>query len=203
MTDRDWQHVIDINLSGAFFSAQAALDHMLERGTGRIINVSSVIGEIGNIGQANYAASKSGLFGLTKTLARETLFHLNKARPAARRRHRAHRERGNPGFIATDMLATIPDRVLDRFAARSRWAGWASPRRSHGWSASWPGRLVLHHRPDLGGQRRPGHVRTEEPWKTSAKLLSCPERGPRSASMGEAWPRFRRATWRRPWCGRR
>jgi NAD(P)-dependent dehydrogenase (short-subunit alcohol dehydrogenase family) len=68
MTDRDWQHVLDINLSGAFFMAQAALDHMLERGTGRIINVSSVIGEIGNIGQANYAASKSGLFGLTKTL---------------------------------------------------------------------------------------------------------------------------------------
>jgi acetyl-CoA acetyltransferase family protein len=76
---QDWQRVIDINLSGAFFMAQAALEHMLTRGTGRIINVSSVIEETGNVGQANYAASKSGLFGLTKTLARETLFHLNEA----------------------------------------------------------------------------------------------------------------------------
>jgi acetoacetyl-CoA reductase/3-oxoacyl-[acyl-carrier protein] reductase len=70
MTDDDWQKVIAVNLSGAFYLSQAALAHMLERGTGRIINVSSVIGEMGNIGQANYAASKSGLFGLTKTLAR-------------------------------------------------------------------------------------------------------------------------------------
>ena len=61
-------HVLDINLSGAFFMAQAALDAHAERGTGRIINVSSVIGEIGNIGQANYAASKSGLRA-AKTLA--------------------------------------------------------------------------------------------------------------------------------------
>jgi len=60
MTDEDWQKVIAINLSGAFFLAQAVLEHMLERGTGRIINMSSAIGETGNIGQANYAASKSG-----------------------------------------------------------------------------------------------------------------------------------------------
>jgi acetoacetyl-CoA reductase/3-oxoacyl-[acyl-carrier protein] reductase len=65
MSDEDWQKVIAVNLSGAFFIAQAALDHMIERGTGRIINMSSAIGETGNIGQANYAASKSGLFGLT------------------------------------------------------------------------------------------------------------------------------------------
>src|SRR6266851_2135154 len=69
MTDEDWQKVIAVNLSGAFFMAQAAVEHMIERGTGRIISVSSVIGETGNIGQANYAASKSGLFGLTKSLA--------------------------------------------------------------------------------------------------------------------------------------
>ena len=65
MTDEDWNKVIAVNLSGAFFMAQAAVEHMIERGTGRIISVSSVIGETGNIGQANYAASKSGLFGLT------------------------------------------------------------------------------------------------------------------------------------------
>ena len=81
LTDDDWHKVLDVNLSGAFFLSQAALRHMVERGSGRIINVSSIIGEIGNIGQANYAASKSGLFGLTKTLAREAAFHLE--RPAS------------------------------------------------------------------------------------------------------------------------
>ena len=57
MSDDDWHKVIDINLSGAFFIAQAALQHMIERGTGRIVNVSSVIGETGNVGQVHYAAS--------------------------------------------------------------------------------------------------------------------------------------------------
>jgi NAD(P)-dependent dehydrogenase (short-subunit alcohol dehydrogenase family) len=114
MTDEDWQKVIAVNLSGAFFLAQAALEHMLARGSGRIINVSSVIGETGNVGQANYAASKSGLFGLTKSLAREAIFQLN----------RAGRPPGDgigltvnavtPGYIATDMLATIPEKVMDR-----------------------------------------------------------------------------------------
>jgi acetoacetyl-CoA reductase/3-oxoacyl-[acyl-carrier protein] reductase len=71
MTDEDWLRVISVNLSGAFFVAQAALEHMMERGTGRIINISSAYGEMGNVGQANYAASKSGMFGLTKSLARK------------------------------------------------------------------------------------------------------------------------------------
>ena len=79
MSDEDWFKVLNVNLSGAFFLSQAALRHMAERGSGRIVNVSSVIGEMGNIGQANYAASKSGLFGLTKTLAREAAFLLAKA----------------------------------------------------------------------------------------------------------------------------
>ena len=73
MTDEDWNKVIAVNLSGAFFMAQAAAEHMIEHGTGRIIKVSSVIGETGNVGQANYAAWKSGLFGLTKTLAKEAV----------------------------------------------------------------------------------------------------------------------------------
>ena len=79
LTDSDWDKVLAVNLSGAFFLSQAALAHMVERGTGRIINVSSIIGEVGNIGQANYAASKSGLFGLTKTLAKEAAFMLQRA----------------------------------------------------------------------------------------------------------------------------
>jgi acetoacetyl-CoA reductase/3-oxoacyl-[acyl-carrier protein] reductase len=114
MTDEDWQNVLAVNLSGAFFIAQAALEHMIERGTGRVVNMSSAIGETGNIGQANYAASKSGLFGLTKSLAREAVFQLN----------RAGRPPGDgigltvnavtPGYVATDMLATIPDKVMER-----------------------------------------------------------------------------------------
>jgi NAD(P)-dependent dehydrogenase (short-subunit alcohol dehydrogenase family) len=114
MTDDDWNKVIAVNLSGAFFMAQAAAEHMVKRGTGRIINVSSVIGETGNIGQVNYASSKSGLFGLTKSLARETIFQLS----------REDRLDGDgigltvnavtPGYIATDMVADMPDKALDR-----------------------------------------------------------------------------------------
>jgi len=114
MTDEDWLRVISVNLSGAFFMAQAALDHMIERGSGRIINVSSVIGETGNIGQVNYAASKSGLFGLTKSLAKEALFHLKKADHPVGDGIGVTVNAVTPGFIATDMLATIPERVLDR-----------------------------------------------------------------------------------------
>jgi len=114
MTDEDWQRVIAVNLSGAFFMAQAALEHMLERGTGRIISVSSVIGETGNIGQANYAASKSGLFGLTKSLAKEAIFQLNRSGRPVGDGVGLTVNAVTPGFIATDMLATIPDNLLDR-----------------------------------------------------------------------------------------
>jgi acetoacetyl-CoA reductase len=114
MTDEDWQKVIAINLSGAFFLAQAALEHMLERGTGRIINMSSAVGEIGNIGQVNYAASKSGLFGLTKSLAREAIFQLNRAQRPPGDGIGLTVNAVTPGYIATDMVAAIPDKVMDR-----------------------------------------------------------------------------------------
>ncbi len=114
MTDDDWQKVIAVNLSGAFFMAQAAVEHMISRGTGRIINVSSVIGETGNIGQVNYAASKSGLFGLTKSLAKEAVFQLSRAQRPVGDGIGLTVNAVTPGFIATDMLATIPDKVLDR-----------------------------------------------------------------------------------------
>jgi acetoacetyl-CoA reductase/3-oxoacyl-[acyl-carrier protein] reductase len=118
MTDDDWLRVIAVNLSGAFFMAQHALEHMLERGTGRIINVSSVIGETGNIGQVNYAASKSGLFGLTKSLAKETLFQLSRAQHPVGDGIGLTVNAVTPGYIATDMMATIPDKVLDRIRAQ-------------------------------------------------------------------------------------
>ena len=96
MTDEDWYKVIAVNLSGAFFMSQAVLPHMIDRGTGRIVNISSIIGEMGNIGQANYAASKSGLFGLTKTLAREAAFQLKRAGQARGGRHRHHSQHRRP-----------------------------------------------------------------------------------------------------------
>ena len=114
MTDEDWYKVIAVNLSGAFFMSQAALPHMIERGTGRIINISSIIGEIGNVGQANYAASKSGLFGLTKTLAREACFQLARADKLQEDSIGLTVNAVAPGFIATEMLEHIPEKVLER-----------------------------------------------------------------------------------------
>jgi NAD(P)-dependent dehydrogenase (short-subunit alcohol dehydrogenase family) len=113
MSDDDWQKVIDVNLSGAFHMSKAALEHMLERGSGRIVNISSIIGQTGNIGQANYAASKSGLFGLTMTLAREATFMLQKAGKLEGNELGITVNTVAPGFIETDMLATVPEKVLE------------------------------------------------------------------------------------------
>jgi NAD(P)-dependent dehydrogenase (short-subunit alcohol dehydrogenase family) len=114
MTDDDWNRVIAVNLSGAFFMAQAAAEHMVKRGTGRIISVSSVIGETGNIGQVNYASSKSGLFGLTKSLARETIFQLSREDRLDSDGIGLTVNAVTPGYIATDMVADMPDKALDR-----------------------------------------------------------------------------------------
>src|SRR4051812_17880126 len=113
MTADDWDKVIRVNLSGAFYMSKPALEHMVERGSGRVVNISSIIGQMGNIGQANYAASKAGLFGLTMTLAREAAQQLAK--------HEKLHENGvgvtinavTPGFIETDMIASIPDKVIE------------------------------------------------------------------------------------------
>ena len=114
MGDDDWQRVIAVNLSGAFFMAQAALDHMIKQGAGRIINVSSVIGETGQIGQANYAASKSGLFGLTKSLAKEAIFQVRRAGGNPGEGVGLTVNAVTPGYVATDMVAAVPERALDR-----------------------------------------------------------------------------------------
>ena len=114
MADEDWQRVIAVNLSGAFFMAQAALDYMIKQSSGRIINVSSVIGETGQIGQVNYAASKSGLFGLTKSLAKEAIFQLKRAGGVAGEGAGLTVNAVTPGYVATDMMAGVPEKALDR-----------------------------------------------------------------------------------------
>ncbi len=111
LSPADWDKVLTVDLSGAFYMSKPAIEHMIARGSGRIINISSVSGEVGNIGQVNYTAAKSGLFGLTKTLAREAALALRMA---------GKLEKGigvtvncvTPGLIETDMVATIPPYIV-------------------------------------------------------------------------------------------
>jgi len=114
MSDEDWYKVLAVNLSGAFFMSQAVMPHMLERGTGRIINISSIIGSTGNIGQANYSASKSGLFGLTRSLAREACFQLARADKLSEDSIGLTVNAVAPGFIATEMLQAMPEKAQER-----------------------------------------------------------------------------------------
>ena len=132
MTDEDWYTVLAVNLSGAFFMSQAALAHMVERGSGRIINVSSVVGEPGNIGQANYSASKSGLFGLTKTLAKEAAFQCARAGKNCAEGIGLTVNTVTPGFIGTEMVAAMPEKVLAKITARFRLVVWVGLKRLPG-----------------------------------------------------------------------
>ncbi len=118
MPEDDWYNVLAVNLSGAFFLSQAALEHMVSRGTGRIVNVSSVVGETGNIGQANYAASKSGLFGLTKTLAKEAAYMLAKSGKRSDDGIGITVNTVTPGLITTEMTAAIPEKVMEKLASQ-------------------------------------------------------------------------------------
>jgi len=99
MSEEDWDTVLDTNLKGAFAFIQAVLRPMIRQRSGRIINISSVAGLTGNAGQANYAASKAGLIGLTKSIAREVASRGITCNAVA------------PGFITTDMTGALPEAV--------------------------------------------------------------------------------------------
>jgi 3-oxoacyl-[acyl-carrier protein] reductase len=99
MSEADWDLVLNINLKGAFICTQAVLRHMIRQRWGRIVNIASVVGLTGNAGQANYAASKAGLIGLTKTTAREVASRSITVNAVA------------PGFIDTGMTQKLSENV--------------------------------------------------------------------------------------------
>ncbi|AFG34372.1 beta-ketoacyl-ACP reductase [Fervidobacterium pennivorans subsp. shakshaketiis] len=109
MTEEDWDKVINVNLKGVFNMTQAVVPYMLEAGKGSIINTSSVVGVYGNIGQTNYAATKAGVIGMTKTWAKEF------ARKGAQIRVNAVA----PGFIKTPMTEKVPEKILTMMAEKA------------------------------------------------------------------------------------
>lgn len=106
MKDEAWDEVIDVNLKGAFNMAKAVVRGMLKRRDGVILNISSVVGLVGNPGQVNYAASKAGIFGLTKSLAREVASRGIRCNAIA------------PGYIETDMTAALTEDQTRALLAR-------------------------------------------------------------------------------------
>ena len=109
MTDEQWNLVIDVNLNALFYLTRHFGPFMQAGGSGSIINISSVVGEFGNIGQANYAATKSAIFGLTKSWAKEFAMKGGNVRVNAI----------SPGYIMTDILKTVPQELLDKFAGQT------------------------------------------------------------------------------------
>ncbi len=102
MTDADWHNVIEVNLHGTFYCTRAFYEDLVGSDHGRLINISSIVGEQGNYGQANYAATKSALIGFTRTLAREMGRYGSTANCVA------------PGFTMTDMLKVVDEEIQEK-----------------------------------------------------------------------------------------
>lgn len=109
MADEDWDKVLSVNLTGIYNLTKPLIPEFLKTGKASIINIASIVGQYGNIGQANYSAAKAGVIGLTKTWAKEF------ARKGANIRVNAVA----PGFIMTDMMKTVPDALLEKFKAQT------------------------------------------------------------------------------------
>ena len=103
MSEDDWDQVLRVNLKGVFNCSQAVIRSMVKERSGRIVNISSVVGQIGNMGQTNYSASKAAIMGFTKSLAREVASRGITVNAVA------------PGFINTGMTAILPDKVKELF----------------------------------------------------------------------------------------
>ncbi len=116
MKEADWDQVMDVNLKGAFLCTKAVVRNMIKQRSGKIINISSVVGVTGNPGQANYCASKAGIIGFTKSLARELAGKGINVNAVA------------PGFIETDMTAQLPEELKNEMLAGIPLRRFGSPR---------------------------------------------------------------------------
>jgi 3-oxoacyl-[acyl-carrier protein] reductase len=115
MSDEDWDAVLTTNLKGAFLTSKAAIRPMLRQRSGRIVNVSSVVGQVGNAGQANYAAAKAGLIGFTKSLAKEVGSRGITVNAIA------------PGFIATRLTDALPEDIKGAILERTPLGRFGTP----------------------------------------------------------------------------